>query len=337
VLVFEGIKRHRRNMTTIVITHDLSQVEDDDFLYMLKHGCLVQQGFRHHLEADPTSTFRDMADSQGTLSGFPVRDLDADAAPALDTLLVEPACGVSRLSLYPGGNNRLTFNNWMLDAVNDLSPRPTQSRFISIEAFAHDKEEARLPETPRRRLSFDMPSPTAQAFRVPRRRLSLQFVPKSPAATHSQGFDVEAAPAREARPRRRHEKKPVATEIVVETPATTAQSALRTQIGFWRLMMNVYPPVQCKLLVCLGLFFCLASGAMTPIFSYLLSRVMSEVSIGAKHSSTINWYGAAVLFTAAADGAFMDLKFLIMEKAAMRWVTDVRKRCLERVLAQDKK
>jgi hypothetical protein len=117
----------------------------------------------------------------------------------------------------------------MLHAVNDLSPRPTQLRFIPIDAFAHDEEEAWLPETPRRRLSLDMPSPTAQAFRVSLRRLSLQFVSKIPAATRSHGFDVEAAPAREARPRRRHEEKPVATEIVVETPVTTAQSALRTR------------------------------------------------------------------------------------------------------------
>jgi hypothetical protein len=163
VLVFEAIKRHRRNVTTIVLTHDLSQVEHDDFLHVLKHGLLVEQGFRHDLEGDPFSTFCNMADSQGALGG-------SDAAPALDTLLDEPARGVSRLSLYPGGNNRLTFNNWMLGTVNDLSPRPTQSRFILIEAFAYNEEEARLPETPRRRLSFDMSSSAVQAFRVPRRR-----------------------------------------------------------------------------------------------------------------------------------------------------------------------
>jgi hypothetical protein len=49
--------------------------------------------------------------TSGALGGFPARDLDADAAPALDTPLDESARGVSRLSFYPSVNNRLMFNN----------------------------------------------------------------------------------------------------------------------------------------------------------------------------------------------------------------------------------
>ena len=36
---------------TIVITHNLSQIEPGDFVYVLKHGRVVEQGFRYNLES----------------------------------------------------------------------------------------------------------------------------------------------------------------------------------------------------------------------------------------------------------------------------------------------
>jgi ATP-binding cassette subfamily B (MDR/TAP) protein 1 len=34
------------NKTTIVIAHELSQIEPQDFVYVLKGGTVVEQGFR---------------------------------------------------------------------------------------------------------------------------------------------------------------------------------------------------------------------------------------------------------------------------------------------------
>lgn len=47
--VFENLKSWRRNRTTIVITHDLSQIVPDDFVYVMKHGVVAEQGFRSDL------------------------------------------------------------------------------------------------------------------------------------------------------------------------------------------------------------------------------------------------------------------------------------------------
>jgi ATP-binding cassette subfamily B (MDR/TAP) protein 1 len=93
VLVFEAIKRHRRRKTTIVITHDLSQITDDDYVYVMKAGLVVEEGFRADLAAvDPTPVvhpdsdeiiiskdscrgeFRRMLDKQLKNGGFPIRD-----------------------------------------------------------------------------------------------------------------------------------------------------------------------------------------------------------------------------------------------------------------------
>jgi ATP-binding cassette, subfamily B (MDR/TAP), member 1 len=180
VLVFEAIKRHRRNRTTIVFNHDVSQNEHDDFLYVLKHGRVVEQGFRHDLEADPFSTLRDIADAQGALGGFPVRNIDSPGAPTdavIEAILDEAADAqhnASRLSVHlVASNNRLTLSNWMFDAVHDLSPRPTQSRFVPMDVFAHEETMA----SSRRRGSFDVSTLTQKM--LPRRCLSPQFSPTS--------------------------------------------------------------------------------------------------------------------------------------------------------------
>jgi hypothetical protein len=67
---------------------------------------------------------------------------------------------------------------------------------------------------------------------------------------------------------------------------------------------DVYSSIPHKWVVLLGLVFCVLSGAMTPIFSILLSRLLFEVSIGASDVSSINRFGAIVLAAAAFDGLF---------------------------------
>jgi ATP-binding cassette, subfamily B (MDR/TAP), member 1 len=69
LLVFEAIKRWRTNKTTIVITHDFSQISSSDFVYVLKGGRVVEQGYRYDLE-EACGEFRDMMDAQGATGGF---------------------------------------------------------------------------------------------------------------------------------------------------------------------------------------------------------------------------------------------------------------------------
>ena len=58
--------------TTIIITNDLSQIESSDFVYVLKDGRVVEQGFRYDLETvseegedgDGRGEFRKMMEQQ---------------------------------------------------------------------------------------------------------------------------------------------------------------------------------------------------------------------------------------------------------------------------------
>lgn len=216
-------------------------------------------------------------------------------------------------------------------------------------------------------MSILVPSPTFPPRTYGGRRLSLQFTPISPtfnspfaSATSSQPmieddeeFDSEklnlqrsaqqAAERREKRPRRAHD----VVEIVPASKAsrhgkgkasdnTDATQEQPPTPGLIATLRLIYPTIPAKPLLFLGLGACLLSGAMTPIFSFLLSRLMFEVSADPADANVINSYGGLVLGIAAIDGVLLGCKYFLMETSAIRWVTRLRNIAYARVLGQDK-
>ncbi|KAG2006754.1 multidrug resistance protein 1, variant 2 [Coprinopsis cinerea AmutBmut pab1-1] len=104
---------------------------------------------------------------------------------------------------------------------------------------------------------------------------------------------------------------------------------------FWALIRKVIPSIPNKALLFFGLLVCILSGAMTPTFSFLLSRLLFEVSIGAQNVGIINTFGGIVLGIAALDGLFLGIKYFVMEVCGVAWVTELRKRAYSNLLKQD--
>ncbi|KAL2891621.1 Alpha-factor-transporting ATPase [Ceratocystis lukuohia] len=50
-LVMDALRTWRKGKTTIIITHDISQIERDDWVYVMDAGCVVQHGRYHDLSA----------------------------------------------------------------------------------------------------------------------------------------------------------------------------------------------------------------------------------------------------------------------------------------------
>jgi len=136
--------------------------------------------------------------------------------------------------------------------------------------------------------------------------------------------------------------------IKVESPSTSSDekkddaeaSSAPTgnpPLPFFALIKRVYPLIPSKPVLFLGLTICVLSGAMTPIFSFLLSRLLFEVSVGASNVSVINKFGGIVLAVAALDGLLIGTKFVLMEGVGMNWITKMRKEAFSRVLMQDRR
>ncbi|KAJ3558170.1 hypothetical protein NM688_g1086 [Phlebia brevispora] len=349
ILVFEAIKAWRRNKTNIVITHDLSQIASNDFLYVLKSGDLVEQGYRSELEQHEQSEFARMLRVQGSSAGFQERT-DADLENKgpevqVDAILEQEdiahereleAVGIrmknlSRQSVY----RPLTTSNWMFDAVAELTkpsagagPVPVPSRNTHLQFTPTSPKSFTFSKVSYNTRTFDDDDDDEERRALDRRVLRPSRSNASIDSTH------------EKRVRRKWDEKALSglQEVVVEVPpAVPEKDHVPPQPSLFRLLVIIWPTIPVKPLFVLGLLISLISGAITPVFSYILSRLQYEVSIGAIHMSAVNVFGGASLAICATDGLFMGLKYFIMEYVAMDWVNSLRKSCYDLILKQDKK
>ncbi|TVY89225.1 ABC transporter B family member, partial [Lachnellula willkommii] len=55
--VMEELRKWRHGKTTIIVTHDVTQILDDDYVYVLENGIVVQEGYRKKLAEKLHGTF----------------------------------------------------------------------------------------------------------------------------------------------------------------------------------------------------------------------------------------------------------------------------------------
>ncbi|KAI9448648.1 P-loop containing nucleoside triphosphate hydrolase protein [Russula earlei] len=366
ILVFEAVKRWRRNRTTIVITHDLSQITPTDFAYVLKAGRVVECGYRADLEV-AGGEFQQMAMTQAEAGGFAVKDEDEWSSAAVrrrdegaEKILEsqrEQSPSMQAVRRESMAIRPITLGNWMFDVVSDLTRSAAAalpsavvaerdathvSRLVPMEAFTGE-----LPPVPRQRrpstLAIDIPFPSP-VHTVPSRRFSLQFSPTVPdeklirkitTSSHRQVHDASSKRERKRWDTVKVELLNDQTMKTVTVEQPTEENA--PQESFLSIVRAAYPTMPYKPLIALGIVFAIISGSITPLFSFMISRLLFEVSKGAQDVSVINTFGGIVLAIAIADGLFVGLKFIVFETAAMLWVTRLRTICYRLVLAQDKR
>ncbi|KUI55810.1 Alpha-factor-transporting ATPase [Cytospora mali] len=131
VLILEAIRTWRTGKTTIIITHDVSQIQNEDYVYVLDKSFLVQEGFRRDLAkdeggmfaslltlADDSITHRDSTDTVSSIAS------NAAGLSSSESLAQTPLVATSRLSKIlpqpqgasspgPGGLFRMTLGAGM--------------------------------------------------------------------------------------------------------------------------------------------------------------------------------------------------------------------------------
>lgn len=180
-------------------------------------------------------------------------------------------------------------------------------------------------------------------------RLSLQFSPTAPVFTlqpkpsyilDDEEFDAEkntikksATQASSRRSQRKRSKPELQAITVEDLPLEAPPDSLPLS----KLLWDIYPTLPHKFFVLLGFFVAAASGAVTPVFSYILSKLIVQVSAGGEDVSSINILAGIVLALAAMDGLLLGFKYFILEKIAISWVNQLRVSCFRMILLQDKR
>lgn len=205
--------------------------------------------------------------------------------------------------------------------------------------------------------SVAFPEAAARDSRYHERRASLQFTPSSPyfPIEDDKTFELEksamtlsgisASHRREAKPKRIRWDQPKVEVKVEKRPrlfkkssSSVKQPVTEARASLFKVARLLWPTVPNKGMVVLGMVAALLSGAMTPIFSFLFSRLLITVAnVKTNGMSEITTTALIVLAVAFGDGLFAGLKYFIMEVAGFKWINTLRHKSFPSILSQDKK
>ena len=104
-LVMEAIRKWRRGKTTIVITHDISEIKEKDYVYVLDGGMVVQEGYRQQL----------LEDEKGAFASFASANPDDDKDSFSDEVAIPP----SRDSMTLPGRRKSIADSSITDSSED--------------------------------------------------------------------------------------------------------------------------------------------------------------------------------------------------------------------------
>lgn len=340
VAVMKAIREWRKGKTTIIITHDMSQIMDQDFLYILEQGSIVKTGYRYAVEASPGSEkyFQPKASTAAKAKGYPngraLDDLDirpGKSSEGFDTLLPPQALRGHRRSRtsWAQGHIPITLRSNSLDLTSrrdsDYLARSGESQALPLRDWSQ-------------RVSFltddthahpDSKQSTAQ---------------RSTQEVEMTRIDDDGAHIDENLPNSNHAAKDLVHRKSRQThwrrsKKSKQQPARKDRITpLSRIMGTIIPSLTLKqrLLLFLGLSASLAHASATPIFSYCLSQLFGTFYANSNSAQLTMTWSLAVLGVSFGDGAASFFMHYFLELCGEAWMDSFRKNAFERILDQPK-
>lgn len=371
VTVFANLKQWRQNRTTIVITHDLSQITSDDFVYVMKNGIVAEQGFRSDLmKRTPTygsaevGVFASMAAEQAVQPLPPkAEDVEPDvSAEDMDMeMLYEPDTPYSDRSRAVDAGLRGPTPSFSLrpqsmvylDLLDEYSKGARLSA-LAGSSMPLNKAQRRLSWLPReleaeaehgvprmgsRPGSLLSPSPIHAGRRSVSRQSSLGLPYRSSplSSTRSSDRDGPTIRSRTLSQNLDDELKPTADlEVITTLPSVEAHSDRHETLpGIFALVRQHFPTLPRKPLLVIGVFGAVAHGVCTPVWASYLAKLMQAVGTGGT-DPRLTTNGIILLFISLAQGFAYFLQDWGLYAVAAFWTAQCRTRAYSSVLAQDK-
>ncbi|WVW83353.1 hypothetical protein I302_105372 [Kwoniella bestiolae CBS 10118] len=141
IQVFQNLKKWRTNKTTIVITHDLSQIVSDDFVYVMSNGIITEQGFRVDLMNKPQGVFAAMAAEQA-ITPFPIKRISDESnwQQGLEEILgMEDEFDVEQLINDRRHSFRASTPNFA--RLSAIGGRPGSAYMDILDDYSHSKSK----------------------------------------------------------------------------------------------------------------------------------------------------------------------------------------------------
>jgi ATP-binding cassette, subfamily B (MDR/TAP), member 1 len=327
-LVIAAIREWRRAKTTIVITHDVSQILENDFLYVMDNGRIVQEGYRKALVNDSDGLFCSFVKAGSHPSDFsqnhsrtdlssPVTVQRSHSAALIDPHLRGPEISQDSLNIQ------------VLE-----SSRNTSSVFANLSVDLQAPRERLPPPPPPSIPPLGLPEGIESIELTGRTTTANRHHPKKfergrPSNTMSNTYLTPGPPIDTTPPRAISWKERL--EFTRIAPGKKRVVALK------KVFATLWPalPWRGRLNLILGFLFALAHASATPIFGFCFANLLSTFYLqSTRRSQEAKKWSLAVLAIAITDAAASYFMHYLLEACGQSWVDSLRLKALTRILSQ---
>lgn len=338
VLIMDAIREWRRGKTTIIITHDVSQIGDDDFVYVMDNASLAQEGFRRDLDRQTTGVFAAL--TSASTQDAPDTPVDIGVhlpdCPSPVHLVVPQSARASRISRFLMGE----LERSSLSSVAGMSKRVSLGAGTAA-AFRLRTEQTWQSDDPPQRLK-----PVAVSGPIHIHEKNSIMLRSQSSWNDLDGSSTVGLVTEEPsyvfggadRRKNLHQFRLAHQEEKLESTSLGSPSSgddlERMSLG--AIFKTVWPAIDFRhriTLVC-GIIVCFIGAVSIPVFSYCFAQLLGVMwSKGDKLQEGKVW-ALILIGVAVVDGLSTGGGHYLMEVVGQAWVNTIRAQALKRILRQ---
>ncbi|KAK1830120.1 alpha-factor-transporting ATPase [Podospora conica] len=324
-MIMEAVRYWRRGRTTVVITHEVGHIEEEDLVYVMEGGRVVQEGGMREL-MEEGGLFAELvaaADDASCTSSAAGEESQEESEDDdwEDELLRERFGG--------GGREESMFHKFGLD------DRQRATGFFSrmsrpVEP-AHLMSDLAKSRATMRRLSegegMDVVTQMGLEVQINRARDGRRTVQEHDAAAASMDslemfFMEKLAKSKDKKASKKNAEKPAGPRL----PSMKA------------ILKTVWPTLDKigKVQLILGLVSCVVIAASDVLFAFIFAQLLSGFWLPEGREEAGAKWAVYLTIVATVDAAATFFAYFFMEHVAQRWVNALRAEAIKRILAQPK-
>ena len=334
--IMDAIRLWREGKTTIIITHDISQIQDTDFAYVLDKGTVVQEGFRPKLKQKLSGEIWNLLQPETTkplprpLMSSPGRlmrqfsAIEESPPPPLDPsdfmdIQTQPE---PKVILRMAGFSE---ESW--------SPSTAQSQRASVTSTTVVSRRLSTAPSffnpPRSRLSYLPPAGEEPSWpileNILQRNSSEMFSPVSLGSMKQSLIKYDA--------QKGHKLAKHLPRFGLAHGNATGNSRF-TSIR--EILRTIWPTLLWKdrILLILGFTFAAVHAAATPLFSWVFSKLLGTFFLPLNRSHMAFVWSMSVLGVAIGDSVSEFFVHYLLERCGQAWVDTLRAEAFKRILDQ---
>ncbi|KAI9762777.1 MAG: hypothetical protein M4579_000129 [Chaenotheca gracillima] len=371
-LVMEAIKEWRRGKTTIIITHDTSQISEENYIYVLEKGRVVEEGYRKFLSEKQSGYFgsvyppnektKDMDQSSKATEKLererkPLPPLSADSFKRRHSIVSRDSLDIEfppRARYVPtvyAGTQHYQNRRWSTDLFSPISPispaASTSASYRTSFAPITPLSPPLSPASPLSPFSFEF-SPSRPLLSPPP---DIEMVELSGLTTMSnrQSFNRsrnrqtsltyrpdEDLERKAPRPSTKQKVSSIFEKKSKKPSKENEKKKKRVVYTIRQILATLWPSLsgRQRLILISGFFCALLHAAATPVFSYVFANLLSTFYLATGRNKAALKWSLSVLGVAVADAVASYFMHYLLEYCGQAWVDHLRIEAFKRMLQQ---